>query len=43
MLLAYKSIIAPKEWHHDPNLTNKYGWTVAHYLADKGVIPSKEW
>jgi len=32
MLLASNSIIPPKEWYHDPNITNKHGITVAIYL-----------
>ena len=43
MFFAYKGIIPPKEWYHDPNLRNINGYTVAMTLASKGIIPPKEW
>jgi len=33
MYLARNGIIPPKEWCHDPNITNSDGYTVAHKLA----------
>lgn len=33
MILAKKKIIPPKEWHHDPLLINRRGFTVALILA----------
>ena len=30
--LAKNGIFPPKEWHHDPNIRDKYGYTVADYL-----------
>ena len=33
MILALNKINVPKEWYHDPNMRNKYGWTVAMYFA----------
>ena len=29
MILAYNNIDIPKQWHHDPNIRNEYGYTVA--------------
>ena len=29
MILVKQGIIPPKEWHHDPNIRDKYGHTVA--------------
>ena len=33
MILAYKGIIPPKEWIHDPEIMNEYENTVAMKLA----------
>ena len=33
----------PKQWQHDPTLTNKYKCTVAMFFAHNGIIPPKEW
>ena len=41
MIYARYGIISPKEWEHDPNLTNKNSYTVAMILAFKGIIPPK--
>ena len=43
MKLAENGIIPTKEWYHDPTLTDKFGNTVAIYLAFKGIIPPQEW
>ena len=37
MLLAFKGIIPPQEWHHDPNIKNKKKKTVEDYLKKKGI------
>ena len=39
MILASKGIVPPMEWTHNSYLLNKYGNTVAMYLASKGIIP----
>ena len=36
MMLAFNGIIPPKEWCHDPNIKDKYGYTVAMHLARNG-------
>ena len=33
MYLAYRYIISPKEWHHDPLIHDEHGSTVALILA----------
>ena len=43
MTLAYKGIVPPKEWWHDPKLHDHEGNTVAMRLVSKGIIPPKEW
>ena len=43
MRLAFNKVIPPREWYHDPTLKESLGYTVAMYLADKGIIPPKEW
>lgn len=43
MCFAWKGIIPPKEWYHRPELSDKYGWTVAKWLAFRDIIPPKEW
>lgn len=35
--------IPPENWHHNPNLCNSLGETVAMILANKGITPPKEW
>jgi len=39
MILASIKIIPPKEWSHNPTITDNYGFTVAHILAQKCIIP----
>ena len=34
MILAYHEIIPSKEWWHNPLITDKYGSTVAIYIAE---------
>lgn len=43
MILACNGLHIPEEWEHDPNIRNKYGYTVALYYARGGKIPSKKW
>ena len=43
MILAGYTTIPPKEWYHSPELQNNSGMTVAMRLANRGVIPPKEW
>ena len=43
MILAINKIEIPKEWYHKPELTNRYGMTVALYQAKSGKIPDKYW
>ena len=43
MWLAFRGIIPPKEWHHDPNLKVDDDITVATILALSGIVPPKEW
>ncbi len=42
-MLAWKGIIPPKEWYHDPTMANVNGNTVAMCLAFNGIAPPKEW
>ena len=39
MILASINKEIPEEWYHDPNIKNKYGYTVALYQARNGIIP----
>ena len=32
-----------KKYYHNPNIVSDYGWTVAMLLANKGIVPPKEW
>lgn len=43
MILADKGITPPKEWHHNPTLSDEWGYTVAMTLSSKGITPPKEW
>lgn len=42
MLLA-KYIIPPKEWYHDPELTDNNGHTVSYYLKENNIKVPEEW
>ena len=33
MFLVREKIMPPKEWEHNPNITNLNGFTVAMYIA----------
>ena len=37
MTLAWKGIIPPYKWEHDPNIRNNYGYTVEHFLIRKNI------
>ena len=37
----YCKCVPDEHWNHNPNVANKNGWTVAMYLANKGVMPPK--
>ena len=39
MFLADSGLTPPKEWYHSPTLKNKYGQTVAMFLAKRKIIP----
>lgn len=39
MIFALNNIEIPNEWRHSSSIRNKYGYSVAMYLADKGIIP----
>ncbi len=41
MIFAMNGIIPPKEYNHDPNISNEDGDTVAMILASKGIMPPK--
>lgn len=41
MLLALNSIISPKNWEHDPELTDENNNTVAKLLIYNRIIPTK--
>ena len=41
MILAINNITIPNEWYHDPNIQNKYGMTVAMYMARNEKVPDK--
>lgn len=43
MILALNKMEIPKEWRHDPYITNTNNCTVAMCYAFKGIIPPKEW
>ncbi len=43
MILSDNGIVPPNEWYHDPNLVTLYDQTVAEILAEKSIIPHKEW
>lgn len=44
MELASEYVVPPEEWHHDPELKNDYGTTVADLLDLKlGTIPEEWW
>ena len=43
MWLAFKGIIPPKEWYHNPEIKNSYNDTVAILLAGNKIIPLHEW
>ena len=39
MRYANNGIIPPKEWQHDPLITNVCQYTIATMLAIKGILP----
>ena len=41
--MAENGIIPPKEWYHNPNIKNNYGWTVAHCLKLNNLPVPNEW
>ena len=46
MLMAENKITnIPPEWHHNPTLRNKNGYTVAMIMAENGItnIPPEFW
>ena len=43
MILAENNKIIPKEWHHNPALTNSKHETVAMIMRKNGFTPPKEW
>ena len=43
MILAANGLKVPEYLYHDPNIKNKYGYTVALYMARTGTIPDKQW
>ena len=43
MLLANKGIIPSVEWYHDPNIKNKFGYTVEYYLKSRCKDVPNEW
>ena len=43
MILAMNNMDIPKEWHHDSLIHNNNNITVAIYLLNNNIIPSKEW
>lgn len=43
MLLALRKVEIPPQWYHNPTLTNSYGYTVALYQAQSGIIPTSHW
>ncbi len=43
MLLASKGIVPPKEWYHDPKLTNNNNKTVEYYLNRNNITVPDKW
>ena len=43
MFLANKGIIPPKEWLHNPNITNRYNETVSDLLKGSNIPVPNEW
>lgn len=43
MRYANEGIIPPKEWQHDPLITNVCQYTIATILAIKGILPPEYW
>ena len=43
MHLAKNGIFPPNEWHHDPNIRDKSGHTVADYLKENHLPVPNEW
>ena len=43
LILAYNSIIPPKEWEHDKYIRIKWFGTVAKILSYEGIIPPQHW
>ena len=43
ILSEHRHNIPPKEWRHDPNITNNIGNTVAIILAKNMIIPPERW
>ena len=41
--LAYRKIIPPRCWYHDPLLADAFGYTVAACLANYGITVPEEW
>ena len=41
MILAINNIDIPQCWYHNPEITNKYGYTVALYMARNGKVPDE--
>ena len=35
--------LIPSSWEHCPTLQDKYGYTVAMYMAKRGLIPPTQW
>ena len=36
-MLAFKGIIPPDSWQHDPKLCDNMGYTVAYYLIKNNI------
>ena len=43
MLLVLNDVDVPKEWQHDSEIINDYGYTIAMLYAMNGVIPPDYW
>ena len=43
MWISERKEIPPKEWYHNPELTNSDNQTVAMLLVSRYIIPPKEW
>ena len=43
MILAINNIDIPQCWYHNPEITNKYGYTVALYMSRNGKVPNNHW